>query len=1016
MSILRWARPHQSLSSDNLRAASNPRKLLLYMMCSLVSLLSFPFVQQAQANSIPYRLYTIADGLPHENIQAIEQTPDGRLWVGTSAGLSYYTGSNFIPVRFLEARSTVNILEIEPLQNDDVWVATEQLGVWQVRYQHAVQPIKELAQVRASRLIERGDTLYVYGREAVWHVSLKDQSAERIVYQFAKQRQYASFALTFERPEVVSADFARDGAQWVLDKRRGPGRLMPDGMIQFLLDEDDEGWYALRFDEQGMGWASHEEIGLFRFNPQTGEMDLVIEESGIRHICITPMMIVLSSSNRGALYWHLMKDMLMPPMNEASGLPTSRVNCMYRDHEGNGWIGTQIGLIHMSHPGVKHMMEVDDRPLLDLNAVYNDKDKSLWASSGSQGLFQLYPSPRSVQPAGEERWTDLFRGHDDELYALGGSGWFTYKGDGEWSKIQAYASGFHGDVDKQGTGYFWHPDGVYVHRRGWPAAPIYRWPVEEKDYHRQTLSRDGRVIVWANGQLVQLKPGKSTGKFSEVEVIRDVSRYSNTAVKDVVFDHLGRAWVALLRNGLLCVDEDTTMQLLPGYHIEDLSLEGDSLLIANASEGLFVFNLPPKMAKEANAAGTSNAEVTSPAGTKKQPHLNARSAVRYHLTQSDGLMSSIVSGAVFTDGFLWVTHPGGVSQIPLRLLKKEMPVPQVFLSSINYNGIARSPYRQLDLKSSDRNIGFEFSATTFSHQHKVHYRYRLLGQSQRWQETEKPYVHFAKLPAGEYEFEVQASTSDYSFGEAVSYDFEIPLPYYQQPIFWIGILVLLTILFYYLHLYRLRSILQVERTRTQIAMDLHDDIGSSLTSLSFMSNLAIQRTEDRTPREEISPLLQEIGSMSSELVDNMLDIVWSVDPKQDSVGSVISRLQAFYQRLNDASEISVFWKVDDDVKKIALPPRSRRNLYLILKEAINNAIKYSGASKIDVAMTQDLVMLHVIVQDYGNGFNLNEVKSGYGLRTMKERAEESGAEFEIRSSVGSSTTIYIKWPLRKYAS
>ena len=139
-------------------------------------------VMEANANNMPYRLYTIADGLPHENIQTLEQTPDGRLWVGTSAGLSFYTGSGFMPVRFLTAPSTVNVLEIEPLDNDDVWVATHQLGVWQVRYQHAVQPFPELARVRASRLMAHNDTLHVFGARESWRVDLRHESVTHQPY------------------------------------------------------------------------------------------------------------------------------------------------------------------------------------------------------------------------------------------------------------------------------------------------------------------------------------------------------------------------------------------------------------------------------------------------------------------------------------------------------------------------------------------------------------------------------------------------------------------------------------------------------------------------------------------------------------------------------------------------------------------------------------------------------------------------------------------------------------------
>ncbi len=965
---------------------------------------------EAQGNSIPYRLYTISDGLSHENIQNLEQTPDGRLWVGTSAGLSFYTGAGFVPVRFIDANSTVNVLEIEPLENDDVWVATRQLGIWQVRYHHAVQPFPELADVKASRIIARNDSLYIFAEQEVWQVSLNDYALSQKDYHFMPSEMDHAIAGALV-PNIVSADIAVDGGKWVLDSARGPGRLLADGSIEFLDEEIREGWYALRFDEAGTAWVTNQQHGLFRFNPQDGMLEQVLTEAGLRHICITPNMIVLSSYNHGAMFWSLMKDGLMMSMNEKAGLPTNRVNCMYRDHEGNAWIGSQIGLIQISHPGVMHLMEVQNRPLLALNAVYNHQDQSVWASSESEGLFQLFPQRKSVLPAGENRWSDLFEGADGQMHALGGSGWFTYDATGEWHQREVFSGGYHGDVDKDGNGFFWHADGIYVHKPGRQPSAVFRWPLEEQDFHRQTLTKDKEIYLWANGQVLKIDTKYRSQQIDAypARLVRNVGNYRNTTVNDIVVDHLGRTWVALLSSGLLCVEPDTTMQLLPGYHIEKLSLEGDSLLIANAREGLFVFNLPVG----GKQAGKAKKGKRSP---KSGAHLRTDAAIRYHLTQSDGLMSSTVSGAAFTKQFLWVTHPGGISQIPRQLLNREAPIPQVLLTSINYNGISRSPYKDVELKASDTNIGFEFSATTFSHPHQIEYRYRLKGHQAKWSTTKKPSVHFASLPAGSYEFEVQATTSKETYGQPISYNFEIPVPYYQRPTFWMAILVLVMILSYYLHLYRLRSMLQVERTRTQIAMDLHDDIGSSLTSLSFMSNLALQRTQDQPASEEISPILKEIGSMSSELVDNMLDIVWSVDPKQDAVGSVIQRLQAFYQRVHDASDITINWKVEDSVRKIVLPPRSRRNLYLILKEAINNAIKHSGADRIDVAMTQDLVLLHVVVQDYGNGFDTDLIENGYGLTTMQDRAKESGATFELRAAAGSATTVYLKWPIRKYAS
>ncbi len=249
-----WARPHPKNNGFGLG--------MLY----LALLLGFAIPVNVLANSIPYRLYTISDGLPHENIQAIEQTPDGRLWVGTSAGLSFYTGSGFVPVRFIDASSTVNILEVVPLRNDDVWVATHQLGIWQVRYQNAVQPFPELANVRASRLLAHHDTLYAFGQQSVWTVSLDNETIEKRNYSFDLTDTDAGIT-NVVRLEIVSADIASDGSQWVLDKSRGPGRLQADGAIQFISTEKEEGWYALRFDGNGMAWVSHEKKGLFRFDP-----------------------------------------------------------------------------------------------------------------------------------------------------------------------------------------------------------------------------------------------------------------------------------------------------------------------------------------------------------------------------------------------------------------------------------------------------------------------------------------------------------------------------------------------------------------------------------------------------------------------------------------------------------------------------------------------------------------------------------------------------------------------------
>lgn len=946
------------------------------------------FFGTSYANSIPYHLYRISDGLPHENISTIAQSPDGRLWVGTSAGLSYYTGKSFVNVHFLEARGTVNITEVAAIKNDEVWISTNHQGLWRVRHQHAIQPFPELSGIRAKRLIEFQDTLHIFDEHHLWKIALGSNKISKLPFSHAGNKNLS----------IISADIAPDGASWTLDKKYGPGRLLSDGSVQFLPSiprKIGSGWYALRFDHNGIGWATHESKGLYRFDPATGILERVLNETGVRHICVTPKMIVVTSYNHGALYWNLETDSPMPPLNEEAGLPTNRINCIFRDHEGNAWIGTQIGLIHLTHPGARHLIEIDGRPLVNMHTAALHDDGSLWASSHTEGLFQVYPQERAVQPMGETNWSDLFKGQDGRLHALGQNGWFVYDGSGDWKQEQSYAGGIRGVVDKDSIGYFWHESGIFKHEPQSPASPIYIWQAEEWRYSGHALASDESLHLWLNGRLVRVPKTRHSSDKDDIELIKDAPAYRNIELNAITVDHLGRTWVALLNNGILCVEPDTVIQLLPGFQVENLSVKGDSLLIANAREGLFVFNLP------------------KPAPVPSAVHLQADSTIRYNLTQADGLLSSVASNAVFDEKNLWVTHPAGITLMPRRLLQQEPPVPHVLLTSINYNGIERSAKKPIALQPSDRNIRFAFNATSFSNLHNIQYRYRLQGLNDRWAETNHSFVQFTGLPAGDYTFEVKAAAArQQPYGTPVAYSFQIPQPYYQHPAFWLTILMLLMLLMYALHRYRIRTIVQVERTRTQIAMDLHDDIGSSLTSLSFMSSLAWQRTEQQTPKEEITPLLQEIGSMSSELVDNMLDIVWSVDPKQDSVGSIVDRLQAFYQRMEEASNVTIEWHLSKGIQDLPLPPKSRRNLYLILKESINNAIKHSGAAKIDLEIEQQLTSLLIVIRDNGRGFDADTANTGYGLKTMRERAEESGATLKMESEKGVSTKITLKWPLK----
>lgn len=636
----------------------------------------FASAPDAHANDIPYRQYSIQDGLPHENISTIEQTPDGRIWVGTSAGLAFNTGRQFNGVRFLGAIGTVNIKEIEPTSSNEVWVATNHQGIWKVRFEHAKRPYEQLSGVHASRLIEQNDTLYVFAQQELWMVSLKDDVITKLDYDYPDRYSIANQELALKQRMigVVGADIAPNGNKWVLDRKNGPGVLQDDGQIDFFRmppDAPSDGWYAIEFDDNGIGWITNEKRGLYRLDPSTGSLELVIATPGVRHICVTPMVIAVTSYDHGTLYWNHQANMQARSLDEQTGFPTNRVNCIFRDKEGNVWVGTQIGLIHMSHPGVIHLDNISNTPLVNMINVIKHIDGSIWAASHTEGIFELSPK-QNMEALMMSYWTDFFEGKDDQLHILGEHGWYAYNQAQRWHLVENFNGGTMGVVDQEGTGFFKHDGGLFRHEKEKEPALLLAWDPQKQRHFHQALSPEGELIVWRNGDLVQLSKVSPSQQKDEIRLIRTSPKFKDHPVNDMIVDELGRTWVALQNDGMLCIEADTMMHMLPGLQVNTLSLNGDSLLIASANEGLFVFNFPKMDEAEEGV------------------HLDKEASIRFHLTQADGLLSSIVEGAVFSEKSLWINHPGGVTRVPRALLEREPPVPQVLLTSINYN-VSREP-------------------------------------------------------------------------------------------------------------------------------------------------------------------------------------------------------------------------------------------------------------------------------------------------------------------------------------
>ena len=218
----------------------------------------------------------------------------------------------------------------------------------------------------------------------------------------------------------------------------------------------------------------------------------------------------------------------------------------------------------------------------------------------------------------------------------------------------------------------------------------------------------------------------------------------------------------------------------------------------------------------------------------------------------------------------------------------------------------------------------------------------------------------------------------------------------------IGLGLFLVLVFFAYRNYSTRQKLKLQTLRNKIASDLHDDVGSTLSSISIFSQMAQEQSK------ETIPLLETIGENSRKMLDAMADIVWTIKPENDQFEKIIMRMRNFAYELLGAKKIDFEFIADDEVAKMKLPMEVRKNLYLIFKEATNNMVKYSAAQKAMFAIHGEKNNLTMTIRDDGKGFDISKSTEGNGLKNMKKRAEEIGADFSIDSNPGSGTTIQLK--------
>jgi len=360
-----------------------------------------------------------------------------------------------------------------------------------------------------------------------------------------------------------------------------------------------------------------------------------------------------------------------------------------------------------------------------------------------------------------------------------------------------------------------------------------------------------------------------------------------------------------------------------------------------------------------------------------------------------------------TDGSLWVATLNGVAHLPATVRSQKLGAPPVVLTDLLINGQRVDAAGAIRIPAGSNQVDLRFAALSYRDRSLLRYQYKLHAQEDWISSTDNlPIFRFYDLGSGKYSVEVRASTDGVVWTSVpAQLSFEILSPWYRRwwaiALFAASIALVLLIV----HRLRVRFLLQFERQRMRIAMDLHDEIGSGLGSIGILSSVAASQSVDEVQRQEMS---KRIAETAHELGTSLTDIVWSLRTDTTALENLAYHLARRANSLFASGPAQFTTKFPEDWGSVKPSPATRRNILLIAMESLHNAARHAHAA--NVSLQFEPAAGHnwsMRIEDDGCGLDEVTAKngSGMGIQSMKRRAQEIGAEISFNSNNGHGTIV-----------
>jgi ligand-binding sensor domain-containing protein len=961
-------------------AVRNVRILALFPILIVIQLT----VSELTAQKLPFRHYSIQDGLSESAVHSILQDREGYVWVGTGYGLNRLDGNRILS--FYQQHG-LNGNQIHSLFEDNdgrIWIGTN-AGVNMISGD-SVQSVPELEildryEITAIKQDRTGDIWFGTEGDGVW---LYNRNRELLQYTTVHGLSGNHIR------EIAQTD---DGAVWFATDQ-GLTSLDAGNFQNYGSDNGLAGLnlFAMTVVGGKTLWIGSDQ-GVAK--GENGEFEQLKAEDGLVHESV----LALASTEEGAV-WIGTEQGVSKYENEeflnltvADGLSGNLIYSVMTDREGLAWFGTMGGGVSVLMGDYFHNYTTDEGLAYSVITGFDmDPDGNFWVSTFGGGIM-MYDGEEVSSFDENDGLIDnrVFSVYSDRSGRI-------------WAGTRYGISLISGNQVMQ-------PDNRFESLR------------MVRAFHEDPVRNE----FWVGTQNDGLYRFREGG----VEIYNDENVLENNTVVSIRSDEYGAVWVAT-HGGVALFDGDfirhyTIEDGLPGNGVNHIFPEEDGIVWVSTYNGFarldrerdFIetfesrFGYGSTLAHFMFRGDGGELWIGSNIGLlrfdydvwREAESERSRDFAFELLNREQGLVSDeMVTGAVFRDarGAYWLGTVNGISRFfPDRLQNQDIP-PEVHFREVTVAGDAVRPSGRLGLPHDQNFIQFDLAGISFRAPSRVLYEYRLRGVNDSWTRSFDSSVRYPSLAPGEYTFQIRAYNGSGVPSLAIQqFGFDIHPPFWLR--WWflaiLGLLLLSVILFIY-HYYRIRQLVEIERVRVQIASDLHDDVGASLTELALQTDfLRMEKLDD-----QIENTLKQIGDDSRRIVSALDDIVWSIDARNDTAGDFTDRLQDYVNRVLAPRGMLVRYDFSHLETTRRLPVLLKENLYLIAKEAVNNIAKHSDATEVHIRLDMGDHEFQLSVADNGNRAD-GARSTGQGLNNIIMRAKRIAGNAIIEKKGGFRITV-----------